>query len=206
LAAGAGAAIGGQGDAESPVRRQLVGPNAILQTDQALVEMHGRPFADAVFRLAGIGADRRHPAEMVDAVAVRKLNQAIRDSLPGSEAGFVMQRAGELTGHYILANRIPAKAMLLLEALPRAISPHPLMLAMRRHSWTFAGSSRVTVAHGWRRATISIFDNPIAFGPCAWHLAVFATLLGPLAGRSLSIAEETCCADRGNCCRFIVRW
>jgi divinyl protochlorophyllide a 8-vinyl-reductase len=201
-----GAAIVQPGNAEGPARRQLVGPNAILQTDQALAEIHGRSFADAVFGRAGIVSDRRRPDKMVDAGTVRRLHAAIRDSLSGPEASAVMRRAGELTGCYILANRIPVRAMQLLAALPRSISPHLLLMAIRRHAWTFAGSSRVTVEHGWRTATLSIFDNPIAFGPCTWHLAVFATLLGTLAGKSLSVTEETCCADGENCCRFIVRW
>jgi divinyl protochlorophyllide a 8-vinyl-reductase len=202
----AGAAIGGKGTAETLAWRQLVGPNAILQTDQALAELHGQQLADAVFRRAGIASDRRRLSEMVDAGIVRSLNQAIRESLPGPEAISVMRRAGEHTGRYILANRIPRKAMLLLEALPRVISPHLLVMAIRRHSWTFAGTSQVTVEHGWRRATISIFDNPIAFGPCTWHAAVFRTLLEPLAGKTLVVAEDDCCAHGKKSCRFIIGW
>jgi divinyl protochlorophyllide a 8-vinyl-reductase len=143
---------------------------------------------------------------MVDAGTVRRLNQAIRACLPETDARAVMHKAGELTGRYILANRIPAKVMLLLEALPSLISPHLLMMAIKRHSWTFAGSSRVSITHGWRNATITIEDNPIAYGPCAWHIAVFTVLLEPLARKTLHVVEEGCCADRKNCCRFIVRW
>ena len=191
---------------ETPARRQLVGPNAILQTDQALVELKGRQIADAVFRWAGISSDHRRPSEMVDAGAVRNLNEAIRNCLAGPEASVVMCRAGYLTGRYILENRIPPMAMRLLAALPRAISPHLLMMAIRRHSWTFAGTSHVTLEHGWRKATISIFDNPIAFGPCIWHEAVFRTLLAPLAGGTVLVTEDECCAQGKKCCRFIVRW
>lgn len=186
--------------------RKLVGPNAILQTDQALIEMHGKPVADAIFRNAGFRKDSRHPKAMVDAATVRRLNQAIRARSTESDAQAVMHRAGELTGRYILANRIPSKAMLLLGALPGVISPHLLMMAIKRHSWTFAGTSHVTLEHGWRMATISIFDNPIAFGPCIWHEAVFRTLLAPLAGRTVLVAEGECCAHGKKCCRFNVRW
>jgi divinyl protochlorophyllide a 8-vinyl-reductase len=206
MAADAKAGIGHNERVDVRTGGQLVGPNAILQTAQALVELHGTQVADAVFGKARIDGDQRHPESMVDAGTVRRLNQAIRACLPETDASVVMHKAGELTGRYILANRIPARVMLLLEALPSLVSPHLLMMAIRRHSWTFAGSSRVSITHGWRKATISIEDNPIAYGPCVWHMAVFNVLLGPLAGKALHVVEEGCCADGKNCCRFIVRW
>jgi divinyl protochlorophyllide a 8-vinyl-reductase len=139
---------------------------------------------------------------LVDAALVRWLNLAVRDSLPAQEAKAVMRLAGSLTGEYILANRIPGRAMAVLERLPSAFSVNLLLKAIARHSWTFAGNAPVRVRHGWRRAEIEIAGNPIAYGPCVWHEAVFERLLAPLARKGLTVRETACCRQGAAACRF----
>jgi len=191
-------------DGPKPIER--VGPNAILQTAQALSEFHGTATRDRILARVGVPASLLRPAGMVDAVLVRSLNDAVRDCLPAQAAMAVMRRAGQLTGDYILANRIPKPAMRLLSVLPRFLAPHLLLIAIGRHSWTFAGSCPVRIRHGWRSAEISIIGNPISFGPCVWHEAVFHRLLLPLTGPSLSILEVECCSGSALACRFVVSW
>jgi divinyl protochlorophyllide a 8-vinyl-reductase len=181
-----------------------VGPNAILQTAQAIAQLHGEAVRDAVLSQAHLPPWGAAPHGLVDAALVRNLNQALRQTLGPDAALATMRRAGELTGGYILANRIPRRAIAALRLMPAPLGVNMLLMAIARHSWTFAGNASVEIRHGWRHYAISIRQNPIAFGPCVWHEAVFATLLTPLAGKGLRVRETACCRDGAQACRFEV--
>lgn len=179
-----------------------VGPNAILQTAEALGRLQGEAVRLAILSVAGLPPDGVGADGLVEAALVRRLNYAVREHLPRDAALDVMREAGRLTGDYILANRIPRRAMAVLERLPSALSVNLLLKAIARHSWTFAGNAPVRVRHGWRRAEIEIAGNPIAYGPCVWHEAVFKRLLAPLAGTRLEVREIACCRKGAAACRF----
>jgi divinyl protochlorophyllide a 8-vinyl-reductase len=183
-----------------------VGPNAILQTAEAVLQDHGAAMRSAVLHAAGLPPHGADIDALVDAALVRRLNLAVREKLPRTEALEVMRKAGRLTGEYILANRIPPQAMRLLKLLPTVLSVNLLLKAIARHSWTFAGNAPVRVRHGWRWAIIEIEGNPIAYGPCVWHEAVFARLFSPLAGNRLRVEETACCRNGAAACRFEIHF
>lgn len=183
---------------------ERVGPNAILQTLAALDELCGPPARNRVLNVAGLGAlvlDR--PQQMVSVSLVNALNRAILSTLDRQVAERVMRRAGELTGLYILENRIPKLMRNILPRLPGPVSRAILMRAIIAHSWTFAGSARVR-ASGRR---IEIVDNPICLGRagfagCFWHAAVFETLFAALVSPDIAVAEIACTGRGDEACRF----
>jgi len=111
--------------------RHTVGPNAIIQTLAALDEIVGIGRRRAIFGTSGHGAFADHnPDGMVEARIVNGLNYEIAARLDPETAHAVMKRAGEMTGDYILANRIPKPAQWLLRRLPRALAQRLLMAAI----------------------------------------------------------------------------
>lgn len=185
-----------------------VGPNAIIQTRTALDALVGADKRRAIFDAAGLErfADE-DPDAMVEASTVNALNRQIAARLDAETAHAVMKRAGELTGDYILANRIPKAAQWLLKQLPGNIAQRALMAAIARNAWTFAGNARVERGAGF----IAIHDNPICLGKagfssCIWHAAVFRRLFQTLVDPAITIQETECVGWGSDVCRFeIVR-
>ncbi|WP_424993119.1 bacteriochlorophyll 4-vinyl reductase [Oceaniradius stylonematis] len=185
-----------------------VGPNAIIQTRTALDALVGADKRRAIFDAAGLErfADE-DPDAMVEASTVNALNRQIAARLDAETAHAVMKRAGELTGDYILANRIPKAAQWLLKQLPGNIAQRALMAAIARNAWTFAGNARVERGAGF----IAIQDNPICLGrngfsSCVWHAAVFRRLFQTLVDPAITVQETECVGWGSEVCRFeIVR-
>lgn len=181
-----------------------IGPNAIIQTGQALSALHGLGAARLIFEAAGLG---RYigvvPTTMIDEREPVALFAAIQTTLPPAEADRVLAEAGHRTGHYILENRIPPIARQILPKLPPGLSSRLLVSAIARHAWTFAGSGqfegRVT---GWKRpvVTLVIAANPLATPGCPWHGAVFHRLFASLSGDVASVRHSQCCARGDGAC------
>ena len=181
-----------------------VGPNAILQTAEALMALGGGELAQRVFGLAGLAAMLDNPpAEMVSQDDAASLHRAIADALPGAEAALVAADAGRRTGRYILQNRIPRPARIFLKMLPARLSGPLLLKAIERHAWTFAGSGRVSHQTG-RPLRFSIAGNPLAMPGCTWHCAVFETLFRELVHPRTQVREESCCASGDRACVFVI--
>lgn len=185
-----------------------VGPNAIIQTRTALDELAGSDARRAIFGAAGLERfTDTDPDAMVDAGIVNALNRQIAARLDAKTADAVMKRAGELTGDYILANRIPKAAQWLLKHLPSDVAQRVLLAAIARNAWTFAGNARVDKGPDF----IAIHDNPICLGrngfsSCIWHAAVFRRLFQTLVDPAITIHETECAGRGGRMCRFeIVR-
>lgn len=188
--------------------RHTVGPNAIIQTRAALDEIVGIGRRRAIFGTSGHGAFADHdPDGMVEARIVNGLNYEIAARLDPETAHAVMKRAGEMTGDYILANRIPKPAQWLLRRLPRALAQRLLMAAIARNAWTFAGHARIETGPDF----IAIHENPICLGKvgfssCVWHAAVFRRLFTTLVDPAITVHETECVGWGGEACRFeIVR-
>ena len=190
----------------TPAARPLarIGPNAIIQTGQALSALYGPGAARLIFEAAGLG---RYigvlPTTMIDEREPVALFAAIQATLPPAEADRVLAEAGHRTGHYILENRIPPLARQILPKLPPGLSSRLLVSAIARHAWTFAGSGqfagRVT---GWKRpvVTLVIAANPLATPGCPWHGAVFQRLFASLCGDVASVRHTQCCARGDGAC------
>ena len=181
-----------------------VGPNAIIQTRAALDELVGVATRRAIFERSGFGwLSDRDPDGMVEARIVNAVNYEVGAQLKPATAHAVMRRAGELTGDYILANRIPKPAQWLLKALPRAVAQRMLLAAIARNGWTFAGGAKIETGADF----IAIHDNPICLGKvgfsyCIWHAAVFRRLFEMLVDPSITIHETECMGRAGEACRF----
>ncbi|QLF70418.1 bacteriochlorophyll 4-vinyl reductase [Peteryoungia desertarenae] len=181
-----------------------IGPNAIIQTGEALSALDGPGAARLIFEAAGLG---RYigvvPTTMIDEREPVALFAAVQATLPPAEADRVLADAGHRTGHYILENRIPPIARQILPKLPPGLSSRLLVSAIARHAWTFAGSGsfegRVT---GWTRpvVTLAIAANPLATAGCPWHGAVFQRLFASLCGNVGSVRHSQCCARGDGFC------
>lgn len=194
------------GAATAPGAR--IGPNAITRVAEAL----GRDRAPRVFAVAGLAHHLRAPPEaMVDETEVVRLHRALRGVLGDREARRIARRAGELTGDYLLAHRIPAAARRVLRALPAALAAPLLLAAIRRHAWTFAGSGRFSATAG-RPATLVIEGNPLCRGAvsdeplCDYYAATFERLFRALVHPRARVVETACEACGAGECRFEVRW
>lgn len=192
----------------SGARAARIGPNAAIQLAEALRAFHGEETARAVFASAGLEPWLDAPPDaMIDEREAARLHREVAAALPVAEAQAVAVEAGRRTGAYILAHRIPSMAHVLLKALPNALALPLLLTAIGAHAWTFAGSGAFSVAG--RR--IRIARNPLAVvssegGPgCAWHAAVFETLLRTLVSRRIVVSETRCCAVGDAACTFEIR-
>lgn len=205
--AGASAMLLGDGpgaaDGLSPEHR--VGPNAIIQTRIALIGACGADHARNLFAVAGLAPWFDAPPDgMVSAQAVHRLNMTLLAHLDGKTFEAVMAEAGARTGRYILENRIPAPARLLLQCLPAGLAARALLRAIRTNAWTFAGKARVAVTPG-HPALIEIRSNPLPAPGCPWHRAVFVTLFSTLLGKPVRVDHRTG-FDGGPLDRFSVYW
>lgn len=179
-----------------------VGPNAILQTMEALTEIGGLDLTRRMFGAAGLlPLLDAPPSEMVPAAWASDLHRAIASELPAPEAAQIAIDAGRKTGRYILDNRIPAVARKVLRVLPKRIAGPMLLRAIERHAWTFAGSAEVAVEAG-APMYFFIYNNPLAVPRCLWHCAVFETLFRELVSPRTRVSHVCCCANGADACVF----
>lgn len=179
-----------------------VGPNAILQSREALKGLGGPAMAQAVFDAAGLADMLDCPDDrMVPEAVAARLHRAIAAHFPRDEALRVARDAGRRTGAYILTHRIPRPARWVLRRLPARASGPILLRAIHRHAWTFAGSAGVAHDAG-PPMRFEIRRNPLAVPGCPWHCAVFETLFRRLVDRDLAVVHESCCAEGADACRF----
>jgi divinyl protochlorophyllide a 8-vinyl-reductase len=198
-----------EGPEKTPARPPArIGPNAIIQTGQALSALYGPGVARLIFEAAGIG---RYigvsPTTMIEEREPVALFAAIQATLPRAEADRVLAEAGHRTGHYILENRMPPIARQILPKLPVGLSSRLLVSAIARHAWTFAGSGRFEGrVTGWNRpvVTLVIAANPLATPGCPWHCAVFSRLFQRLLGASVSAQHSQCCAKGDTECQTVL--
>lgn len=183
-------------------RQARVGPNAIVQCAPALAALGGQDLTRRIYADAGLLRMLDTPPDsMVPQDEVFALHRAIADGLPPDQAARVARDAGARTGRYIVENRIPAPARLMLRALPGRASGPALLRAITRHAWTFAGDADVLHDPG-PPMRLAILDNPLAVGPCQWHEAVLQTMFRALVSRHARVRETRCCARGAPACIF----
>jgi divinyl protochlorophyllide a 8-vinyl-reductase len=188
-----------------PVGR--IGPNVLIQTAHALAHRLGRDTASRVLQVSTHHTFDTLPTEMVDEATANALMRHLVTSYGLPFARTVMRDAGERTGDYLLANRIPGLARMTLPALPSRLALRILLSAISRHTWTFAGSARVEILHG-APAMISLSRCPMCAGItsdapiCDFYVGTFHRLAQALLGPR-GFAEEVTCEARGDsACRF----
>lgn len=189
-----------------------IGPNSIIQTVGAIEEERGPQATQAYLRRIGQGEFAEQlPTTMVDETTFISLIGAIRADMGVEAAGRILARSGERTADYLLANRIPAPARVVLPWLPRRLGLSILLKAISGHAWTFAGTGRFSYHVDSRGATLSLGDSPECRGMtadrpiCRYYASCFQALLRPLIDRRLVVCEVACAAHGGEACVFEVR-
>ncbi len=189
-----------------------IGPNAIIRVGEALAALEAPTVARGIFAAAGI---ERHldvqPEAMVRESEVLALHRAMRAKLGPERSSTVSWIAGQRTAEYLLANRIPRNVQGLLKALPAPVASRILVSAIKRNSWTFSGSGRLT-ASGGHPTTFEIADCPICRGDraplplCGFYAATFERLFAELVHADARAVETACSALGAPACRFVVSW
>lgn len=189
-----------------------IGPNAITRTAEAVRAQEGEATTVAMFRAAGLDGYLRQPPEaMVDEREVVALYRALRDTLGEAPARQAARDAGDRTAAYLLANRIPRAAQMVLRALPARLASPLLLGTIRGHAWTFAGSGQFSAKAG-HPVLLSIAGCPICRGAqasapvCDYYAATFERLFATLVS-ARARAQEVACAARGDpACVFAIQW
>jgi len=189
-----------------------IGPNAITQVAGALERALGQAPTQALMRSAGLGEYlRAPPRQMVDEREVIALHTILRERLQPRTAGAIAREAGERTGDYLLAHRIPRPVQRVLRLLPARWASRVLLRAITRHAWTFAGSGHFRARAG-RPVVIEIGDCPICRGAhasaalCGYYTATFARLYRELVHPRAQVRESACIATGSAACRFEIDW
>ena len=206
---------------ESPDIAGRIGPNAITQLEAVLLERLGRAETARLFANAGVAHYlEQPPTTMVDERDVAHLHHQVRIAMPAPKAREILLEAGDRTGRYILANRIPRPIVFVLRHLPASLSARLLTQAIAKHAWTFAGSGAFEIRRsaGSGLITAAIGRNPIVALDtreprepsesliCDWHAAVFQRLFRDLVDASTTVSETDCCAAGAPACRFEIRF
>lgn len=195
--------------ADAPAR---IGPNAVIQMREVLIERLGRREAARILAQAGLSAYVfESPTAMVDEGEVAALHVALRAACGETRAAELGFEAGLRTGRYLLAHRIPAPARAVLRLLPAPLASRLLLKAVARHSWTFAGSGRFAVL-ATSPARVRISDCPLVRGlrlrlpGCAFYAGTFEALFRALVHKDAR-ARQTDCEGRGDpACLFEISW
>lgn len=186
-------------------QRGVVGPNAVLQLTAPLHAAGGDTLLEDVFRRAGV---RNYlaapPLAMVPQEEARRLFGAVREFLGPETGDAVLREAGGATAKYVMANRIPGLARVLLRMLPSRPAARLLLAAIQQHAWTFAGSGVCDVRMAEKTAMLEIEHNPLATPGCAWHAGVLETMFWQLVSQNVTLRHTECEARAGDCCRFEV--
>lgn len=185
-----------------------IGPNSVLQLVPLLDEMLG---SQERLRLMALSGLRELPSDdglMAEGPAA-SLHQALRRHHPDL-APQMTRQAGERTGDYIIAHRIPKAALSVMRHLPSWLAGPLLASVIEKHAWTFAGSGRFRVRKR-QPLVFELTDNPVVRGEhasepiCHWHAAVFERLFSDIVDPNLRCVETQCCATGASSCRFELR-
>jgi divinyl protochlorophyllide a 8-vinyl-reductase len=182
----------------SLARVSRIGPNAIIQLAEAGERQLGPAAVQALFRRSGLSRYLAEPpTAMVDEEEVIALHRALRAAHPPEVVRAVSWEAGLLTGDYILANRIPKPAQLVLRLLPARLAARALTTAITKHAWTFAGSGSFRAVSTFP-LRLEIADSPICRGErgttplCDYYAGTFTRLYQRLVDRRWRIVETHC--------------
>ncbi|MEO1161041.1 MAG: bacteriochlorophyll 4-vinyl reductase, partial [Pseudomonadota bacterium] len=139
----------------------VIGPNAIIQIVAAARDQLSNAQANMLLREAGLDHYIAGlPSQMVPELEVAALHSALYRTNVGDVALRIATDAGVRTADYLLVNRIPAAAGLVLRYLPGALSARFLLAAISRHAWTFAGSGAFQFS-GHGPVSISLSGSPL---------------------------------------------
>ncbi len=189
-----------------------IGPNAITRVADALRQQVGQSGAVRLFRSAGLERYLTSPPrQMVDEREVKHLHHVLRTELGLERTRWIARAAGFATGEYLLSERIPWPVKLVMRALPSMLASRILLAALRRHAWTFSGSSVFAARTGrplqiWISSCV-VCCGSIAHEPlCDYYAATFQRIFRTLVDPGTVVRETACEAMGAEACLFEVRW
>jgi len=192
----------------SPLPNQArIGPNAIIQTVQALKECYGPDQATALLQQSGQAwLIEYHPTEMIDEQLFRDLVLLLVEHLGVADATRILERSGQYTARYLLQYRIPGPFQRLLKLLPHRPALALLLLAISKHAWTFVGSGTFTYTLG-RPPQLTIASGIQARGAIAgFYAGTFETLLQTLIDAQTRVVPVAAQVDGDNHCIYDIRF
>jgi divinyl protochlorophyllide a 8-vinyl-reductase len=155
----------------------LIGPHAVIHAVAVMRERLNADICKAVLADAQI-TDLPSGECMVPELDALRLHRWLALRLP-VDCFAIAEEAARRTGDYIIANRIPAPVVWLLERLPAPVAARMLMSAIRRHAWTFVGAGGFAPQGSWA-FTIdrSHAGDPVMLPDSLfhWYAAVFERL------------------------------
>lgn len=179
-----------------------IGPNSVVQLSNALYAL-APDLAHTIFaRAHAEPLLTAPPSVMIDERIPKALFDALYEAVGPLAARAIAEDAGRRTADYIIENRIPRFAQILLGALPRRLAVPILLRAIQRAAWTFVGSGRCGV--NMRPAVITIANNPLTMPGCAWHCAVFSRLFQQLIDENTLVQHTACCKAGEPHCSFAI--
>ncbi|MEI6046508.1 MAG: bacteriochlorophyll 4-vinyl reductase [Chloroflexota bacterium] len=195
---------------ESLVPGAKMGPNSIIQTVGALKEFYGTTKALEILKQGGkerLGLEL--PSEMTDQREFISLSQMLFRQLDIDPAMRILKRSGQRTAHYLLKNRIPKFAQVILHLLPRQLGLKLLLTAIGKNAWTFAGSGTYSFVLG-KSPTITLqncigcLDIQASKPVCSYYAGTFETLLKNIIDTRIQVEEIKCQANGASACTFSV--
>ncbi len=182
-----------------------IGPMSILHLLPVIGEVLGTHAGSHILRSAGV---KRLPPEdrLCDEAPAAAVHQALRREYP-EIADQITRHAGERTGNWIVASRMPPVASRTLAHMPGWLASPVLCSLIDRHAWSFAGSGRFRVVSR-QPVVFELEDNPVIRGEkaahpiCSWHAAVFERLFRALVDPRMICIETHCSASGDSSCRF----
>ncbi len=189
-----------------------IGPNAIIRVAEALNAQGDPQLTQRIFAAARLDhyLDAL-PEQMVPETDVIALQQTLRQELTPEQAQAINFDAGLRTGDYLLANRIPGFAQVILRLLPPRPACRMLLTAVGKNAWTFSGSGSYRFEMT-KPVAVHIADCPISRGAtatapvCAFYTGTFQRLSETLISRSAQVTETQCQALGAEACVFEIRW
>lgn len=183
-----------------------IGPNAVIRLSEAMAAACGASRRDDMFIAAGLGHYLTSvPADMVEEDHVRRLHAALAHAEP-AQANSIAADAGLRTGTYLLGNRIPRLAQMVLGMMPAKWAARVLLSAIGNHAWTFAGSGRFSFRVG-RPSLLAIDGSPVCADPHAgspmrhYYAATFERIFSAVLKRRVAVTVSDGPPD---CCRMVL--
>lgn len=170
-----------------------IGPNALIQTVEALKETYGLARTTDLLHEGGYPHLVDYmPAEMVDEQEFLMLIQALTTQLGSEQAASILKRSGQRTGDYVLRYRIPPLFQRLVRwrGLPRGWGLWLLLVAIRQSAWTFVGSGEFRFSTGKELRILIINRSPtVAIPPevCHFYGGTFERLVQVLIDARMQV-------------------
>lgn len=186
-----------------PRRKGMVGSQTVLPLIAAVTRTLGH---DVTLRLMDEArmTSLPEPGEAVRERQAAVLHQSLRRDYPDA-APAIQREAARDAVEWLMQNRIPARARLLLSGMPWGMAVWMLGRNAKQNAWTFGGSGKFTVIS---TNEFQLTGNPLIKGEvsnspiCVWHEELFQHTFRRMAHSRLNCVETSCMAAGADACRF----